>query len=279
MDLTVLMKPLTKPPQITIVGLPGVGKTTIGALFPKPVFVQVEDGSSVFDTWEDDDKPMMFPSLPRADARTKASTIDEMLNQLRALATSDHEYETLVIDSVTSLHALFEHEVCVQYGVDNIGEAAGSYGKGYLVVKEMHGKIKEACDHLRSKKNMTVVFLAHAGIKKIKNRPDADEYTVYTLDMHEGSVATYTNLVDAVYYLRQDEFVRGGTTDKKGQTTKFGKIVQTGDRIMVTSGDGKIGYVNAKSRWPMDSEVPVPIGENPLLSLIPFFVNNTGVSK
>jgi len=271
MDLSSLTKPLSKPPQITIVGTPGVGKSTLAALFPNPIFVQAEDGASVFDSWEEEAKPIVFPALPRSDAKTKVSTKETLVEQLRSLATQEHDFQTLVIDSVTSLHALFEHEVCEQYGVDNIGEAAGGYGKGFLVVKEMHAEVKAACDYLRNKKGMTIVFLAHAGIKKIKGRPDADEYTVYSLDMHDGSIASYVALVDGVYYLRQDEFVKGGAVDKKGQTTKFGKIVQTGDRILVTSGDGKVGYVNAKSRYPMDSEIAVPLGENPLLALIPYF--------
>lgn len=272
MDLSSLTKPETKAPILTIVGTPGVGKTTLAALFPSPVFIQAEDGSSVFDSWDDDAKPTVFPALPRADAKTKVSTLTALKEQLYALGTQEHTFKTVVIDSVTSLHALFEHEVCEDYGVDNIGEAAGGYGKGFLVVKEMHASVKAICDRLRDKKGMTVVFLAHAGIKKMKGRPDADEYTVYSLDMHDGSIPSYVALVDGVYYLRQDEYIKGGTTDKKGQTTKFGKIVQTGDRILVTSGDGKQGYVNAKSRYPMDSEIAMPVGENPLLSLIPYFI-------
>ena len=105
----------------------------------------------------------------------------------------------------------------------------------------------------------------------MKNRPDAEEYSVYSLDMHKDSIPVYVNLVDAVLYLRQEEFVKGGATDKKGITTKLGKVVQTGDRILVTSGDGRIGYVNAKNRYDLDSEIPMPIGANPLLDLIPYF--------
>jgi hypothetical protein len=274
MDLSQLTKPLSKPPMLTIVGTPGVGKSTLAALFPNSVFIQAEDGGAVFDTWADDAKPMLFPVLPRAilkDDKLTVSTKDVLVEQLRALATQEHDYKTLVIDSVTSLHTLFEHEVATSYGVDNVADAAGGFHKGYLVVKEMHSDIKDACDYLRNKKGMSIVFLAHAGIKKIKNRPDADEYTVYTLDMHEASIAAYTNLVDAVLYLRQDEFVKGVQTDKKGATTKFGKIVQSGDRILVTSGDGKIGYVNAKNRFDFEPEIAVAKGENPLIELIPYF--------
>ena len=271
MDLSQLTKPLSKPPEITIVAAPGAGKTTLGALFPNPIFVQAEEGTSVFETWAEEDRPIVFPMLPRANKDNKISTKDAVVSQLRDLATQDHEFKTLVIDSVTSLHNLFEHEVCDSYGVDNIGEAAGGYGKGYLAVKEMHAEVKTACDYLRNKKGMTIVFLAHLGVQKMKNRPDADEYSVYSLDMHKDSLPTYVNLVDAVLYLRQEEFVKGGATDKKGVTTKLGKIVQTGDRLLVTCGDGKAGYVNAKNRYDLDVEIPVPVGTNPLLQLIPYF--------
>lgn len=271
MDLSSLTKPLTKPPEITIVGTPGVGKSSLAALFPKPIFVMAEDGTSVFDSWSEEDKPTVFPTLPRSNSKEKISTKDTLLSQLRALATQDHDFKTLVIDSVTSLHSLFEHEVADAYGVDNVADAAGGFHKGYLVVKEYHQEIKTACDYLRDKKNMAIIFLAHTGVEKIKNRPDAEEYSTYGLDMHKASSPVFVNLVDAVMYLRQDEFIRGGATDRKGNVTKLGKIVQTGDRIMVTSGDGRQGYVAAKSRYPMDSEIPVPMGENPLLSLIPFF--------
>lgn len=266
MDLSSLTKPQTKPPILTIVGTPGVGKSTLAALFPNPVFIQAEDGSAVFDSWDEAAKPVMFPQLSSKDPK------GELLAQLRALASQPHEFKTVVIDAVTSLQGLFERHLCEVGGVSNIGEAEGGYGKGFLAVEQMHAEIKSACDYLRNNKDMAVIFLAHAGIKKMKNRPDAEEYTCFSLDMHDRSVPIYTNLVDAVLYLRQDEFVKGGATDKKGVTTKFGKVVQSGERVLVTSGDGRIGYVNAKNRLGLDPEIPVPHGENPLLQLIPYYV-------
>lgn len=113
--------------------------------------------------------------------------------------------------------------------------------------------------------------MAHTGLQRIKNRPDVDEYVVYSLDMHEKSVSVYANLSDAVIYIKKEEFVQGTKQDKKGNTTKFGKMVSTGERVLVTSGDGLVGFVNAKNRYKMPVEIPLKEGENPLLEYIPFF--------
>lgn len=273
MSLSMIQKPQPAAPIITLVGTPGVGKTTLAALFPKPVFIQAEEITGVFDDWEEESKPDSFPVLKRADAKRKTSTKDDLLSQLRALITEEHDYKTLVVDSNTSLNKLFEHEVCEQYGVDNVGSAAGGFNKGFLVVSEMHAEIINACKYLRSAKGMSIVFLAHAGIKKMKNRPDSDEYTVYTLDMHEASASLYIALSDAVIYIRNEEFVKGTETDKKGQVTKFGKVVQTGQRVLVTSGDGRIGYVNAKNRFNLEPEISFEKGENPLLTEIKYYAS------
>lgn len=273
MSLSLIQKPKPVAPIITLVGTPGVGKTTLAALFPNPVFIQAEEITGVFDDWSEETKPDSFPVLKRADAKRKTSTKGDLLSQLRALITEEHQYKTLVIDSITSMHSLFEHEVCENYGVDNVGAAAGGYNKGYLVVAEMHAEIINACKYLRSNNDMTIIYLAHAGIKKMKNRPDSDEYTVYTLDMHEASISGYINLSDAVIYIRNEEFVKGTETDKKGQVTKFGKVVQTGQRVLVTSGDGRVGYVNAKNRFNLEPEISFEKGENPLLNEIKYYAS------
>lgn len=272
-------KPEPSAPTITIVGTPGVGKTSLGALFPKPIFICAEDGKAVFDSWDDDVKPDLFPELPRAKYRDQnggqlarpVSTKDVIISQMRMLLNEEHEYQTLVIDSVTSLDRMFNHELCERDGVDSVAEASGGFHKGFDTVAEWHGDVRNACEVLRKRKNMTIIFIAHAGVKKMKNRPDADEYTVYSLDMHEKSVPVYINLVDAVIYIKNKEYVMGTQKDKKGNTTKFGRITQTGERVLITSGDGAVGYVNAKNRFKLDQEIELPEGENPLVELIPFF--------
>lgn len=266
-----LQKPKSKPPIITIVASPGVGKTSLGGLFPDAVFMQAEDSETVFSSWADDVKPDMLPRLPRS--TKEVSTLSAALDQLRWLATNDHGKKTLIVDSASSLNELFEHELCVRDNVDNVADACGGFHKGFIAVAEMHGKFRSACEILRDRKGMAIVFLSHLGIQKIKSSPETDEYSVFTLAMGDKSVPQYVNHADAVLYIKKETFVTGKEVNKKtGQTTKYGKIMDTGDRIIITTSDGRIGYVNAKTRFnDMPAEITLPIGENPLLQYIPFY--------
>jgi hypothetical protein len=259
-----------KPPIITVIGSPGSGKTSFAGTFPNAIFIQAEDASTVFESWDESVQPMMFPVLPKS---TKTvSTFDTLISQLRELATTDHDFKTVVVDSITALNLRIEHELCLQDDVATIADAAGGYHKGYTKSASKHADFMAACEILRNRKGMAVVLLGHSGVQKIKNSPDqGSEYTIHSLDMHKDSASVYINNSDAVIYIKKEEMITGAETNKKGQTTKFGRAMQTGERVLITSGDGLLGYVSAKSRYPTPSEIPLPIGTNPLLAYIAFY--------
>lgn len=264
------------PPIITIVASPGAGKTSFGGLFPAPLFVQAESCETVFEGWAEDVQPTAFPQLQKVArdeaGNVKGSTKRELLDQLREVVTGEHAFQTLVIDSVTALSRLFEQEIAARDCVGNIADAAGGFHKGYIELASWHSEVIHACETIRRRRGMAIVFLAHTGVQKVKNRPDeGSEYTVFGLDMHTASSQQYISNSDMVAYIKKEEFIQGAETNKKGQPTKFGRALQTGERVLITSGDGKIGYVAAKTRYPMPVELQLPMGENPLLSHIPFF--------
>lgn len=274
--LAAAKKSTPKPPMITIVGSPGTGKSTLGALFPNPVFIQAEDGSSVFETWDEDAQPMLLPALPKArkdgSGNMVVSSYETIKDQLRELVTQEHDFKTVVFDAVTSMSRLLESEIALRDGVGTVADAAGGFHKGFIELSQMHAEIVYMCSVLRQKRGMAVVFLAHTGTEKVKNRPDdAAQYSVYSLDMHKDSAAIYVSQSDAVVYIKKQEIVTGQETNRKGQVTKFGRAVQTGERVLITSGDGMMGFVSAKNRYGMDNEIPLHLGENPLLQYIPYF--------
>lgn len=269
-------KPVSSPPIITVVGSPGTGKTSFAGTFPGAIFIQAEDSSAVFESWEDDVQPTLLPSLPKA-ATDKAgkitvSTRTVLMDQLRELVSADHEFKTLVVDSVTAMNLLLENEISMRDGVGNVADASGGFHKGFLEVAQWHADFMHACMVLAKRRNMAIVFLAHSGVHKIKNSPEeVSEYTVYSLDMHQKSAAVYINNSDAVFYIKKEEFVTGAEKNKKGQTTKYGRVMQTGERKLITTGDGLTGYVAAKSRYNMPAELDLPLGENPVLQFIKHF--------
>lgn len=263
-------KPTVKPPMITIVGTPGAGKTTLGAMFPGALILPTEDGTAVFETWDADAQPTVLPRLPKSSE--KRSTRDTLMALLDELITTQHDYKTLVIDSITTLGALLEAEITMRDCVGTVADASGGYHKGFAEVASWHADIVYKCEQLRAVKKMGIVFLAHIGIKKMRNRPDAAaDYSAFSLDMDNQALSVYVAQSDAVLYLRKEEFVTGQETDRKGRQTKFGRVTQTGKRILVTTGDGQVGYLNAKSRYNMPPEIDVPMGENPILEYIPFY--------
>ena len=262
-------------PMILINGFPGAGKTSLAGLFPNPIFIQAEKASTVFEVMPEDQQPSFMSQLPASDTQRMTSTKATVREQLLELATVDHPYKTVVFDTVTSLNDLIEKEV-VEFddkGADSIGNAAGGYHKGYDVSAGHHADIIRMCKHLTNK-GIAIVFLAHIGVHKMKNRPDESaEYSVYATGMHEKSRALYVKHSDAVLYLKSRQFVSGQESDKKGNQTKMGRILDTGERVLICSSDGTVGYVDAKNRYNMPQEIDCPQGENPILQYMPFFAS------
>lgn len=273
----ILKKPAIKPPMITIAGSTGSGKTSLAALFPNVAMIMAEDGTAAFSEWDEDLQPLVFDRIRRA--TESYSPKGKILEYINLLATAEHDRQTLVIDTVTEMHALFEQEMCLKYKVATAGDGAGGYQKGYEELALWHKEILYACEVLRARTGMTVVFLAHEAIEKIKIDPEGpSDYAVFDIDLHKKSRTPYVALSDVVAFINQEAIVVGQEVDKKGKTTKFGRLKLTGVRRLISSSDGRTGYMSAKNRYNMDPIVAFDLGENPFLELN-FYKNKTKTPK
>jgi hypothetical protein len=214
-SLKSLQAPAVGAPLIfTIVADGGMGKTSLGALFPSPVFVRTEDGTRSLNGRND---VALFPV---------ATCVQDVMDALVTLATDDHRFLTLVLDSITKFNIMVEAEVlALDPKAKGLNQALGGYGNAYDAVQKIHGDLRKACGYLSSEKGMHIVFLAHAATETV-DPPDGDPYTRYSIPMHKKSIPHYTNDVDVVAYIKQKMYTTGAG-DKK-------KAVSAGDERIIT---------------------------------------------
>jgi hypothetical protein len=187
--MAINLKSLSKPdgsrPIIaTLFGEGGMGKTTLAAMFPKPVFIRTEDGTA---SLVGNDGVSLFPL---------ATSSQDVLDAIEALATEKHEFKTLVIDSITQLATLIESEiVAADPKAKSINQAGGGYGAGYSTAAEKHRQIREWAGSLAYERFMNVIFIGHADTETL-DLPDMDPFARYTVRMHKKSIPHYTDNVD-----------------------------------------------------------------------------------
>lgn len=274
MALKGVSKPAPVAPIMLLAGDPGSGKTSLANSFrdfAPVIFIRAEDVSGVFDNLPADQRPDMFDKLPRADKRNKAATSNALLGQLDQLIEEDHQYGVLAIDTVSVLDDLLQHEVLMTLGGENLAVAGGGYGAGWQTLSELHGEIIDACLELREKRDMTILWLAHQKVERMRNRPDAEEAIVFGLEMHERCHHLYRKHADAVLFTRMDSFTKGVQTDNKGNARKAGKVISSGERSIITSSDGAQGYIYAKNRYDLPPEMEFPKDDPILLDFIDYY--------
>lgn len=220
-----------KPPRVLLYGVEGVGKTTFASCAPSPIFIRTEDGLGDLDV----------PAFPLAQSFT------DVMEALTALATGDHPYQTVVVDSVDWLESLvwkFTAETNNWKSIEDPG-----YGKGYIEADSAWLDYIAALNYLRDEKSMTVIQLAHNEVKAY-NDPEREAYDRHVVKLHKRASALLRENCD---YLLFANYRVGTTKDGQGFNEKT-RAVGSGERILCTQ--EKPAYM-AKRRTPMPDEIPM----------------------
>lgn len=245
-------KPVDRPVIVTICGDAGRGKTSLAAAFPKPIFIRAEDGMQAIPEHK---RPDAFPLLQNA---------NQLWEQITAVIHEPHDYQTLVIDSVTALERLFVADVMAQDPkAKSINQALGGYGAGTATVSAMHQRVRKGAGLANEKRGMHVVFVAHADVETLK-LPDVDDYMRWTLRLPPKSQPPYTDDVDVVGFLRLVTFTKGEDGDRK-------KAISTGDLEMVVHATAANV---SKNRYGITEPLEYNLGQNPLARVIPSLGGN-----
>lgn len=225
-----------KPPRVLIYGPPKIGKTTLAAEFPSPVFIQTEEGT---------------PGGTELTAFPQPETLADVMDSIAALFDA-HDFKTLVVDSLSSLEPLVLAEVCRRNNWPSI-EAPG-YGKGYVEADLLWREFMLAIAALRRERDMLTVLIAHSEIKRVED-PIVGPLDRFTVQLHKRAVDIVQKEVDVIAFLNY----RIAISETKGKfNAVHRKGIGAGERVIHLA--DRPGFV-AGNRHSLLDEVPYKRGE------------------
>lgn len=230
--MEILRTKKNRPPRILIHADHGLGKSSLGAAAPDPIFIQTEDGLENIDT----------------NAFELARDFETVLLQLTHIYTADHQYKTLVLDSLDWLETrIFEH-VCRQANKDSIADFG--YGAGYTAALEQFSRVVKALTAIRDDRNMAIILIAHSQVKTYQNPMGAD-YDRHCIKLREKNAELFLEWADLVGFLHFSVYVNS----KKDGFGESNKAIGGTDRVLSCSPSA--AYVS-KNRYGINTDINLP---------------------
>lgn len=221
-----------KAPRILIHGVSGVGKTTFAAQARNPVFVQTEDGLGTLG----------------ATSFALSRTFEEVMGAFAALYSEEHEYSTVVIDSVDWLEPLIWNKTCRDNGWASIEDPG--YGKGYIAALTLWRQYIDGLNALRDDRGMTVVQIAHTDIKRFDS-PEHDPYDRYVIKLHARAAALLQEHSDVVLFAN---YHISTVKADVGFNKKVNRALGSGERVIHTT--ERPAFL-AKNRYDLPESLPL----------------------
>jgi hypothetical protein len=139
-------------PKVVFFGEAGVGKTYMSLQFPKPYYIDTEEGMKY--------KQYVELLNKGGGAQFKSTDFDEILREVKALLTEKHEYKTLVIDSISKLYNNMATEAALELAKrEGAKNPDGTAFSGHM--KKAQTKLK-ALFLLLDRLDMNIVLIAHS---------------------------------------------------------------------------------------------------------------------
>ena len=199
---------VARPQKLVFYGVEGIGKTSLAAQTPDPLFIDTEGGTAHLDVRR----------------LQKPASWEELIALVKEVANTPDVCRTLVIDTADWAEQMCIDHICAKYkqpGIESFG-----YGKGYTFLAEEFARLLAACDEvILSGKN--VVITAHAKMRKQELPDEQGAFDRWELKLSKQTAPLLKEWPDALLFLNFKTLVVA--TDSNTHKAQGGK------RVMFTS--------------------------------------------
>lgn len=210
------------PRNFVIYGGTMHGKTYFTDEFPNPLNLNTDGNAEMIET----------PSINIAHKRDAKGKIvkgasDLLSDIIVELESTNHTYETIVVDVIDDVITMFEQEITEEHGVKSIADI--SWGKGHQMIEMMVRVFVMRMKELSMKKNINIIYVSRLNII------EENEVTRYVpslklkwLNIVNGN-SDYTILCRKIgkKYLRQVESKRKNYTRDKVDDERIASLLDT----------------------------------------------------
>jgi hypothetical protein len=205
---------IAKAQLLCLYGIEGLGKTTIAAKFPSPVFLDTERGSEHLDVARFDNT-RDWPGITKA--------VDKLI-------TLPHDYKTVVVDTIDWAEKFMAEDICRRGKKDGIEDFG--YGKGYVAMGEEFAKFLRSLNVL-CERGMHVVLLGHCTIRKFEAPEAQGGYDRYELKLSKHVAPLIKEWCDLMLF-----------------ATYYTKVIEGDDkRTRGVGGKERVMYSNHTAAW------------------------------
>jgi hypothetical protein len=215
----------TRAQRVVIYGVESVGKSTFAAQFPRPLFLDVEGGTSHLDT-----------------DRVSIDTATDLESAIRECQATD--YGTIVIDSIDWTERLLVEQLLSESKKKSVEDFG--YGKGWVMAAEKMARLLGSLESLIDA-GKNVVLIAHSKVQRVEPPDLLAAYDRYELKMSKQCSPLVKEWADELWFFK---FKTKTVESESGRSKGIGGK----ERIILTTHSAAY---DAKTRSGLAEELPM----------------------